>query len=257
MKSTSLSQSLCLAIALPILPLVALVSGVALAESPTLAANKSAQVQAATKSSLSQEMEDLGGGDKLAGARERMYIVQDRSVGLGGRFEVSAGVAKNFNSNIYIDSTENSLLLTYHFSDRWYSSVYGAQVYNELTKSGEDAWEDDGLYPNTAFVKRRYDATVGFNLIYGKARVTQDAMFYFDQYVALGGGMVEQSDGLETLRVPSTVADVGFALWFGRRLSLRLGVKDHYFEEHRPVDTSRVHHVLGYSSIGFMLGGAG
>lgn len=249
MKTTTVT-GLYLAIALPILPL----GTGAMAQSADV---KASQPLAATKSTLSQDMEDLASGDKISGGRERMYIVQDRGVGLDGRFEVSVGAAKNFNSNIYLDSTENSLLLTYHFTDRWYTSAYGSYVYNELTKSGQDAWDDDGIYPNAAFIKRRYDATVGFNLIYGKARVTQDTMFYFDQYIALGGGMVEQSDGAETTRTPAGVADVGFALWFGKRLSLRIGVKDHYFEERRPLDTSRVHHVLGYSTIGFMLGGAG
>lgn len=224
---------------------------------PVRAQSEAAALSAATKSTLSQEMDDLGSGDRLAGARERMYVVQDRSVGLGGRFEVSAGAARNFNSNIYLDSYENSLLLTYHANDRFFTSLYGSYVYNELTRSGEAAWEEDGIYPNTAFVKRRYDATLGFNLIYGKARVTRDTMFYFDQYVALGGGLVEQSDGLADTRAPAVVADAGFALWFGPRLSVRLGVKDHYFEERRPLDASRVHHVLGYSTVGFLLGGAG
>lgn len=211
---------------------------------------------AATKSTLAQEMEELTSGDKVA-SPERLYIVQDRTVGLAERFEISVGAAKNFNSNIYINSTETSGLLTYHFNDRWYTSLYGAYVSNDLTKSGQDAWTKDGIYPNTAFVKRRYDGTVGFNLIYGKARVTQDAMFYFDQYVALGGGVVYQDDGQEEVQKPSAVADIGFALWFGKRLTFRLGVKDHYFEEKRPLDASRVHHVLGYSTLGFLLGGAG
>lgn len=211
---------------------------------------------AATKSSISSEMDDLSSGDKI-NSPERLYIVQERGVGLTGRFEISAGAAKNFNSNIYVSSTETSLLLTYHINDRFYTSLYGAQVSNDLTTSGQKAWENDGIYPNTAFVKRRYDGTVGFNLVYGKARITRDAMFYFDQYLALGGGAVQQSDGLEETTTPSAVADAGLALWFGNRLTFRLGIKDHYFEEHRTLDSSRVHHVLGYSSVGFLLGGAG
>ena len=147
--------------------------------------------------------------------------------------------------------------MTYHINDRFYTSLYGSYVNNELTESGQQAWEKDGIYPNAAFVKSRYDGTVGFNLIYGKARVTQDAMFYFDQYVALGGGVVRQSDGAEETQSPAAVADLGFALWFGKRLTFRLGVKDHFFEERRPLDASKVHHVLGYSTVGFLLGGAG
>jgi outer membrane beta-barrel protein len=243
-----ITKTTILALALPILSATAALGA---------GASPAAKTQAATKSNLSSELTDLSSGDKIALPDEKMYIVQDRAQTLGGRFEVSVGAAKNFNSNIYVDSSESNVLLTYHWSDRWFTSAYGSYVNNELTDSGRQAWESDGIYPNTSFVKRRFDATVGFNLLYGKARVTQDAMFYFDQYFALGGGVVDQTDLTEETRSPALVADAGFALWFGNRVTLRLGVKDDFFQEKRPLDTSKVHHVLGYSSVGVLLGGAG
>jgi outer membrane beta-barrel protein len=219
-------------------------AGAAPATSPTVAA-------------LVGDLDQLA-DDSLVGAApaEKLYVVQDRARPMTNAFEIAVGGGRNLRSSVYVEQTQLDAELVYHWSDRFYTAMSGSKVFNKLTPSGERLWDDEGIYPDTAFVKARYDATMGFNLIYGKARMTRDSVFYFDQYLALGGGVVQQSDGVDETRSPAVVGDVGFALWFGRWTSARIGVNDDSFVERRQLSSGRVHHLVGYSSVGLVLGGS-
>jgi outer membrane beta-barrel protein len=184
---------------------------------------------------------------------EKFYVVQDRAVGLANRVEVAVDAARNFNSNIYVRSYEAGVRAIYHASNRWFLDAGISKVYNELTDSGRHAWANDGIYPDTSYVKQRWDVAVGFNAIYGKARMTQDTVFYFDQYVAIGGGQVTQDNSIEQSTTPALTGDVGLAVWLGRKISFRVGAKDYYFMERRVATQSKVNHLLGYGAVGVML----
>jgi hypothetical protein len=100
-------------------------------------------------------------------------------------------------------------------------------------------------------VKTRFDALLGFNLFYGKFRMNMDNVFYFDQYVAIGPGLVTtQYDS-----AMAAVADIGFALNFGNNWTARLGAKSDLYNEKLSATKSLAYHLLGHVDIGYLIGG--
>ena len=221
-------------------------------QSNTAAAAPIAQNVDSSKS-LTDQMGQLSGGSNT----EKFYVVQDRQSGNAGVFDLAVGGGTNTNSDVNIQSSESILRLNYHATDRVFVSLAGSQVKNRLNRSAQRRIDDDGIYPDVGFVKSRADLSLGYNLIYGKARVSKDAVFYFDQYVAIGAGTVEQTNTRDTARTPAIVGDVGASFWFGRRVSLGLGAKAYRFKEMRIASEGIANHVIGYANVGVLMGGAG
>ena len=203
--------------------------------------------------SLIDQMQQLSGGSNS----EKFYVVQPRRSGNAGVFDIAGGVGYNANSDVNVRSSEAMARVSYHATDNWFLSLAGSQVRNQFSLSAQRRISDDGVYPDVGFVKSRYDATVGYNLIYGKARVSKDSVFYFDQYIALGAGQIEQSNTRETSKTPAMVADIGATFWFAQRVSLAIGAKTYRFKETRIASDGIANHVIAYGNIGMLLGGAG
>lgn len=189
-------------------------------------------------------------------ATENLYAVQDRLYPLKYGALLSGGMGRNFNTNGLVSSNETFGNLRFYLSDRIFTSFYGSQVNNRLSGPAERLKDDEEVFPDVVFVRRRGDAMLGANLFYGKFRLTMDQTFYFDHYIAVGAGVIDQTNGIEDIRARGAVAETGFAFWFGR-VNFNLGVKDYNFEEQRRLSNGRVHHVIGFSSIGLLLGGKG
>lgn len=185
---------------------------------------------------------------------ETLYAVQDRLYPLKYGVLMAGGVGRNFNTNGLVSSNETFGNLRFYFNDRIFTSFYGSQVNNRLSGAGERLKDDEDVFPDVTYIRRRADAQIGANLFYGKFRLTMDQTFYFDHYISLGAGMVDQTNGEEDLRSRGAVGETGFAFWFGR-VNFNVGAKDFYFEEQRRLSSGRVHHVIGFSSIGVLLGG--
>jgi hypothetical protein len=191
--------------------------------------------------------------EEKAGA-ERSYVIQNRLRPLTNAYGFSLMAGQTTNGSSFVDSKEAGGALYYFFNDRIYTTVSGSKVYNTLNSSSKRLWEDEEVFPDAAFITKRYDAQIGANLLYGKFRFSMDKVFYFDQYVSLGAGMVEQYNGVQVRNTRTLVGDAGFVFWFGD-FNMRIGVKDNYFREFRRDATDQVHHFIGYSSIGMVLGG--
>jgi outer membrane beta-barrel protein len=182
---------------------------------------------------------------------ESLYSVQSRYVPLARRFEIALGGANDFTPDSFMVSREVGGQLRYHLTDRFSLAASGSAVFNSLSQSGNDLLEQHGLVPDAAWAKWRADASVAFHLFYGKFRVTMDRVFYFDQYIALGGGAV----GLPYGNSGAMTADVGFVFWMGRRANLRVGLKDWAYPEQRLLSRVWANHLLGHLEIGFLLNG--
>ena len=221
-----------------------------------LGADKSAASSQATRGdndSLTDQMQQLSGGS----SSEKFYVVHDRRSGNAGVFDISAGAGYNTNSDVNIRSSEQMARINYHATDKVFLSVAGSQVHNQFNLSAQKRMEEDGTFPNVGFVKSRVDLSIGYNLIYGKARVSKDAIFYFDQYVAIGGGVINQTNTREEVKTPAAVVDIGASFWFGRTVSLALGAKTYRFKETRLASEGVANHVVAYANLGMLLGGAG
>lgn len=204
---------------------------------------------------LTSELKSLESGGFGTARNEKLYVVQDRHVDLTNAFTVMAGIGKDLNSNIYLSTDETTFAARYHINNFFFAQIDGAQVNSALTESGERAWRNDGIYPDTSFVNRRYGASMGLNLMYGKVRVTKNFVFYFDQFLTLGIGRIEQSNGLTDSSDPTITAEAGLSFGIGDMVSLIVGARDTYFEEKRRSSSSKVHQVVAYSGVGVLLGG--
>lgn len=184
-------------------------------------------------------------------ASEKMYAVQNRYAPLTYRSEVTLGGSKNFTPDGMMISQQLDLAYRFYLSDRWFVGTSGSYVFNSLSNAGQRLMQQEHLLPDIAYAKYRADLLGGFNIFYGKFRFNMDKAYYFDQYVALGPGVVM----LDTGTAPAAVADVGFSFWFGRTASVRLGLKDYFFQERRRLSKGMVHNLLGHLDVGVLFGG--
>jgi outer membrane beta-barrel protein len=185
-------------------------------------------------------------------SRESLYSVQNRYSDLSKRFEFNLGGSKNMSSDSFLNMTELDFTSRYHFTNRWNLAVSGSYGFNSFTDSANRLMAVDGIIPDVAIVKWRSDLLLGYNLFYGKFRMSMDQVYYFDQYLAVGPGLVKTQFGT----TPSAIADIGFALWFGKKWSARFGAKNEFFNEKRVSSSGTAYHLLGHLDIGYLIGEA-
>ena len=78
-----------------------------------------------------------------------------------------------------------------------------------------------------------------------------DEVFYFDQYVGLSGGLLESRRGSK----PTAGIDVGISFWAGKKMSLRTGLKNNFFEEQNGLGEKALsRNLVGYLSFGYFFG---
>lgn len=187
--------------------------------------------------------------------KEKLYSVQSRYVPLRHRHEFTLGGGKNFNTDSFITSNNLDLGYRFYLTDRWYLNLNGSYVFNDWS-NGANRLISEGAATNStladvAFARYRADLLVGYNLFYGKFRVSMDQVFYFDQYVALGPGYVDMVLGNQA----AAVAELGIVFWFGKSASLRFGLKDYFVKEIRTKSTGWAHNMIGGLQVGYVFGG--
>ena len=182
---------------------------------------------------------------------EQLYSVQPRYVVIDRRSEVYLGGGNNFHADGYLNSSQFDLGYRFHLNSKWSITAEGSMVFNSLSDAGNRLLALQGILPDAGYVKYRADLLAGYNLFYGKFRLSLDTVFYFDQYLALGPGWVVTSGGGSA----AGVGDIGFVFWMGKRFNAQLGVKDFYYSQHRIVSTSTVNDIVGHLDFGVLLGG--
>lgn len=203
-----------------------------------------------TDTTLESELNSLEVSNKVPNniSKEKLYSIQLRAVSLVKRNEVNVGWGQNLSSNSFLKSQQLDLKYMFHFNDKWALGLGFSQVYNELTDSARRLADIQGVYPDLDFAKSRTEATIEYNIFYGKFRFTQDQAFYFDNYFALG--MASHQLGSGTAQGP--VADLGLAFWLSRWGSLRMGLKDYAYTEKRALTAGSANYVNGYVKMGYL-----
>jgi len=202
---------------------------------------------------LDQELQQLSVPDNQlvpSADTEKLYAIQTRYAPLANRHEITLGGAKNFTADSHLTSQQLDLTYRFHINDKWYVGLAGSYVFNSFTDAANRLISQQKLVPDIAYPKFRGDLLVGYNLFYGKFRLSMDTVFYFDQYIALGPGLVN----LNTGTTPAAVADIGFVFWLGKGGSMRLGLKDYFFKETRVRSSGMVHNLLAHLDVGIVLG---
>ncbi len=208
---------------------------------------------ARAESDLGAQLEELKLPSNVAPVgvtSEKLYSVQNRFIRLDRRFEFNLGAAKNFTGNGLLSMHQLNAGVIYHFNDRWSVSASGSYGFNDFTDSAYQLMQREGIVPDAAIVKWRSDLLANYNLFYGKFRMNMDQVFYFDQYVAAGPGLINTQYGT----APAAVVDVGFALWFGKNWSARFGAKNDFYREKTMIGNDLVDHMLGHIEVGYLIG---
>jgi len=161
------------------------------------------------------------------------------------------GMGQDLTNSAFLNSQQVGGTIRFHFNDRWSMGVSGATVFNAFTQTANQMLAQDALVPDVAYARTRMDASVAFNTLYGKFRLTENKVFYLDQYLALGAGIAQLDRGSATMGT----LDAGFAFWMGRSGVLRIGMKDHVYREQRQLAAVMTQHWVGHVDLGWMLGG--
>lgn len=221
-----------------------------------LSFNSFAEETKVQKKSLEEQLEELNlPANQAPGAvsKDKLYAVQMRYVPLIGAHEVSLSGAKDFKTDGHLSTRQAGLHYRYHFNDKWSLVGNYVRVFNELNNSGKILLEEEKLVADSDYLISQADIGAEYNMFYGKFRLGSHSVFYFDQYWALTGGMVELRRGA----TPVVGLDAGLAFWFGKRLSMRTGLKNHVFETTSGTGTTAYNrNMVGYIQLGYLMGGA-
>lgn len=200
---------------------------------------------------LDREMKALDLPDHAPAAmtHEKLYSVQQRYLPLENVNEISLGGGQNLSGNSFLDTWQTELSLRHHFNDRWSAGLAAAWVQNRFTDSARRLEATDGILPEVPFARERYDLTAEANLFYGKFRLTSERVFYFDQYVAFGPGLEHMNESW----VGALTGDIGLAIWLGHWGSLRMGLKDYYYNETYRDETQARNNLTWHLDLGVAL----
>jgi len=209
---------------------------------------------AADEAPLSKMLDDLETPANLAPASvasEKLYSVQGRFSPLKSRSEVSVGGGYNFAGSGYLSMSQIEGAYRFHFSDRLSLGLFGSYNFNKLNESGNTLMNQNQLLPDVAYERYRASLLLAYNTFYGKIRFGMESVTYFDQYVAVGPGIVAMNTGTS----PAGVVDIGFVFWMGRNGSLRFGVQNEFFTEKRVQSTVFRNDAVAHLDIGLLFGG--
>jgi outer membrane beta-barrel protein len=192
---------------------------------------------------------DLPDHAPAALTKEKLYSVQPRYAPLQNRNEISFGGGQNMSGNSFLQTQQIELAYRRHFNDRWAVATSAAWVQNRFTDNARRLQQTDGILPDIQYARERYDVAGEVNLFYGKFRLTRDQVFYFDQYLALGPGL----EHLTSTWVGAATGDIGLVVWFGHWGSLRMGVKDYYYNETSQEQTTARNNLHWHIDLGVVL----
>lgn len=183
--------------------------------------------------------------------QDKLYTVNQRYSSLVNRHEFSLSGGKNFNSVSHIDNRLTSALYRYHVNSDFHVGLRYNQYYSDLTEAGKQLYQEKAIIPDADFAIKSTSAFVGFNTFYGKMRLTEKSVVYFDQYVSFGYGEVELAEnGLQKM----VNIDAGFSFWLGKQFSARFGVNNEFYTQRRRRGLTNVHNLMSYMEFGYLFG---
>jgi outer membrane beta-barrel protein len=122
--------------------------------------------------------------------------------------------------------------------------------YNDLSPAGKALLQSSSIVPESDWAKSSTELVSSYNLNYGKMRVANDTIVYFDQYFALGFGTIELASGRSDLYS----LDLGVAFWVGSNFSTRVGLKNDFFRQQLSTGERFTHNAMGYLEFGYLFG---
>lgn len=200
--------------------------------------------------SLEEQLKSLDSANQAPTTvtNEKLYAVQTRYLPLKNKSEFSMGGALNHTPSSFLRTQQLHVGYRFHFSDRWSLGLAHAWVNNKLKADLETLKSKEGIVPLVPYAISRSDLMLEYHVFYGKFRWSAERVSYFDFYLGLGPGMVEQNTGT----VGAGVGDLGFAFWLGRRGSARVGLKDYVYNETYPSGNVLTQNLHSHLDLGYL-----
>jgi outer membrane beta-barrel protein len=183
--------------------------------------------------------------------KEKLKVVNKRYSSLTNRHEVEWYGGNNFNADSHMVTRQQGLSYRYHLNQKWSFGYRYTQYYNELSAAGEQLFKDKNILPDKDYAVKSTDIFVNYNTTYGKLRISDSRVVYFDQYIALGYGDIS----LANSNTNFTMIDLGLAFWLGKNFSSRVGLKNELYEQEQQGGSQTKHNAMGYISFGYLFGG--
>lgn len=184
-------------------------------------------------------------------SEDKLYVVNTRYSSLKFRHEFTISGANNFLVDDHLTSRQLSGSYRFHFNDTFSAGYRYSDYNNELSTAGKRLFEDKDILPDTDYAIKAWELFVNANVFYGKIRLSEKRIVYFDLYTALGAGKMELASG----EVDHYIGDVGIAFWLGRNFSTRIGYKTEFYEQESISGIKQDQlNGLGYIEIGYLFG---
>ena len=183
-------------------------------------------------------------------SKDQLFIVNTRYSSLINRHELTLQGAHNFTADSHLDVKQAAVTYRYHLNSKWSFGLRYNRYTNKLTSAGQKLLEDKQIVPDQDFAYNSQELLVNYNTIYGKLRWSSDTIVYFDQYISLGGGQIELASG----KTNHGLVDLGFAFWLGKHGSMRVGIKNEFYNQAQLSGERLMHNTMGYFEIGYLFG---
>lgn len=182
--------------------------------------------------------------------KDKLFIVNTRYSSLINRHELTLQGAHNLTADSHLDVKQAALTYRYHLNSRWSFGLRYNRYTNELTSAGEKLLQDKKIVPDQDFAYNSQELFATYNTIYGKLRWSSDTVVYFDQYISLGAGQIELASGKSNMGL----LDLGLAFWVGKNGSMRVGIKNEFYNQQQLTGDRFMHNAMGYLEIGYLFG---
>lgn len=183
-------------------------------------------------------------------SKDELFIVNTRYSSLVNRHEFSLMGAHNFTADSHLDVKQSALAYRYHLNSKWSFGLRYNRYSNELTSAGQTLFDREKIVPDQDFAFNSQEAFATFNTIYGKLRWSSTTIVYFDQYISLGAGQIELASG----KTNHGLLDLGLAFWIGNHTSMRVGLKNEFYNQQQVTEKRLMHNAMGYLEIGYLFG---
>jgi outer membrane beta-barrel protein len=183
-------------------------------------------------------------------SQDKLHIVNTRYSSLVNRYEITMAGANDFMSDSHMETKQFFATARYHIDSKWGIGVRHSRYNNQLTDAGNKLFDESQILPESDFAIKSTEVFVTNHGLYGKLRVNDSKVVYFDQYLTLGYGDVELSSG--TTKTMSV--DLGLAFWIGKHMSSRFGVKNEFYTQKKKYGTADAYNAMGYIEFGYLFG---
>lgn len=206
------------------------------------------------KSELEKKLESLNiPSDKVSPlvSEEKLYVVNGRYSSLNNRHELTLFGSRNFNADSHIETQQGGGTYRYHINSDWSLGYRYSQYDNKLSEAGEDLFDKNAILPISDYAVKSSEGFINYNTVYGKIKLTEKTIVYFDHYVSLGYATMALGSG----EVPSYIVDTGFAFWLGKHMSLRTGLKNELYSlKTFEGEKKNTQNMMGYLEFGYLFG---